>query len=610
MTVRVGPRLLRAAVALASFALAWALAEGCAFLALRDAPVEPPEDGLFALEPDARLGYRPVADHEHTAVKKKADGGSCYRATYRTDSFHRRTVGVPDRPGRPHLLLFGCSVTMGEGLEDEDTVAYALSDELPDVNVANYAVHGWGPPEALALLRSGELPAQVPSHRGSAVYVLIPAHVPRTIGDTRTPWLFDSPYFAQAADGGVTGGAPLPAMRPWRTALQRAFVLAKSHSWLLTATGAEIPLRHDERDWELTASVLAAARDSYRSQFDGEFAVAFHPTWDLSAPGNREARDRLRALLEARGVPVLDHAREGSSPDDVIDRDCDWHPSGALNRAFAADLGRDLVRLAPAATLPPPGVLVLAYHRISADDSGADAETVPLARFEEQMQDLRAGGWNVLTLDAMLDAKPGDPALARSVALTFDDGWKSQALALPVLRRLGFPASFAIFPGSGLGWDYFEWPDVESISADPLFDVVSHSLTHPWDRKENLVTWSEGRSASHGPKDADAEIFESKRMLEERLHEPVHFFAWPRGWYDDRLVARGMEAGYRGLLTIDPGTNAPGDDPRRLKRVMVDGRCSLGQFREILALHHYPWCSPQEGPLGHLPSPFLGVPRN
>jgi peptidoglycan/xylan/chitin deacetylase (PgdA/CDA1 family) len=607
MTRRRALPLLRMLLPATSLVLAWGLAELAAWMVLPVAAPEPSEEGLYAVEDDPALGYRLMANHEHVAVKKKVDGSACYRATYRTDAFHRRDVGVRARPGRPHLLLFGCSVTMGEGLDDGDTLAHALAEALPDVNVVNYAVHGWGPPHALAKLESGRLPEEVQSPRGSAVYVLIPAHVSRTIGDTRTPWLFDSPHYRIAADGSVTGGDSLRRSRPWRTAIQEGFLAAKRHSWLLTGLKAELPLRHGEADWALTASVLATARERYRAQFEGEFFVAFHPTWDLAVAGNREVRDRLRALLEERGVPVLDHAKEGSSPGEVIDPDCDWHPTGALNRAFADSLADDLLRRAPAATLPPPGTLVLVYHRVGAAPDAADAETVSLARFEEQMRELRDRGYRTLGLSEML-ARVGDrsgkvdPA-EKTVVLTMDDGWKSQSLALPLLRSLGMRASFAIFPGSGLGWDYFEWPDVEAISSDPLFEVFSHSMTHPWDRRENLVTWIDGRSAIHGAADADRELFESKRVLEERLREPVEFFAWPRGWYNDALVARATAAGYRGLLTIEPGTNAAGDEPRFLKRVMVDGRCGLQQFREILDFHRYPACSPEHEALEHGSTP-------
>jgi peptidoglycan/xylan/chitin deacetylase (PgdA/CDA1 family) len=253
--------------------------------------------------------------------------------------------------------------------------------------------------------------------------------------------------------------------------------------------------------------------------------------------------------------------------------------------------------------MPPPGTLVLCYHRFTTDPSQRNGETVSVADFEKQMTELVRRHYRTITLSEMERVMRGqNPVAGKTVVITLDDGWKSQDLALAVLRRHEMNASFAIFPGSGLGNDYYEWANVEALAADPLFEVFSHSMTHPWARDENLVTWIDGTSSKHGPGDVDLELFESRRLLEEHITRPVEYFAWPRGWYNEKLIEKAGTAGYRGLLTIEPGTNAPGDDPRYMKRLMVDGRCTLQQFGDILDHHRYPGCSP-DGPLGHRPWP-------
>ena len=596
-------------ILLVSLVVAWGAAEGVAWISGRGADGAPPlpgaDDALYAVEKDPIYGYQLLPAHEHTAVKPNPNGGACYRAVYHTDQFRRRSVGVAPRFGRPHLLFFGCSVTFGEGLNDYDTLQYKLAEQLPDVDVYNYAVNGWGPTHALAKLRSGELKRQVPAHSGSAAYIIIPSHVSRVIGDTRAFWLFDAPYYFWGPDGALTGGLPLRQVRPWRTNFYEALLAAKRHSWLLPALHVDWPPWHSDSDVQLTAAVLAAARQSYREQFDGEFFVALHPGWDMGAPAQRDLHDKLTRFLQERGVPVLDYTGNTESTADVINPECDWHPNGQLNQRLATRLADDLLKRAPAETMPPAGVLVLVYHRISADPLAGDAETVSVAKFEEQMQELARRGYQTISLAELHQIMLGKSVAAnKRVLITFDDGWKSQSLALPVLRRLGFKAAFAIFPGKGLGWDYFEWPDIEAIAADPLFEIFSHSMSHPWNRQENLVSWIDGKSASHGASAADFELVESKRLLEEHLKKPVEDFAWPCGWYNERLIERGSAAGYQGLLTTEPGTNSAGDDPRRIKRVMVDGRCSPEQFRDILEHHRYPSCA-ETGPLEHRSSPYL-----
>jgi peptidoglycan/xylan/chitin deacetylase (PgdA/CDA1 family) len=590
---------------LAGLVVAWGAAEGIAWISTRGAQLPPGSDeGLYAVERDPLYGYQLLANNGHTALKLQPNGDPCYRAVYHTDQFRRRTVGTAPRPGRPHLLLFGCSVTFGEGLNDYDTLQYQLAEQLPDVEVYNYAVSGWGPSHALAKLRSGELKREVPAHAGSAVYVVIPAHVSRVIVDTRSYWLFDAPDYYWGPDGAVTGGLPFRQMHPWRTRFYEALLAAKRHSWLLPALHVDWPLRLSDTDVRLTAAVLAAARQSYRQQFDGEFFVVLHPSWDLGASRLRDLHEKLTRFLKERGVPVLDYASDNQSASDVINPDCDWHPNGRLNQRLAARLANDLLERAPARTMPPAGTLVLVYHRISADPSAGNPETVSVPNFEEQMQELSRRGYRTISLAELHQIMSGNSVAAnKTVLLTFDDGWKSQSLALPILRRLGFKASFAIFPGKGLGWDYFEWSDIEAIDTDPLFEIFSHSLTHPWARGENLVTWSDGKSATHGASDVDIELVESKRLLEKHLKRPIEDFAWPSGWYNKQLIERASAAGYKGLLTIEPGTNSTGDDPRRIKRVMVDGLCSLEQFRDILEHHRYPSCS-EAGPLEHRRSPY------
>ena len=347
--------LTNGALLLMGLAAAWGVGEGIALISGLGANAAPPpagaEKGLYAIESDPVYGYQLLAGTEYTAVKKRPNGEPCYRAVYRTDQFRRRIVGTAPRPNRPHLLLFGCSVTFGEGLNDADTMQYKLAEQLPDVDVYDYAVSGWGPSHALVKLRSGELQRQVPSHSGSAVYILIAAHVSRVIGDSRAFWLFGSPYYYLDAQGVVSGGQPFRQVRPWRTGFNDAWITAKRHSWLLPALGLDWPLWYSDAYVQLTAGVLAAARQSYREQFDGEFFVLLHPNFYLGLRGQRDLRQRLTRALTERGVPVLDYTAKKSAAD-VINPACDWHPNGRFNQRLAVKLADDWLNRVPTKTMP------------------------------------------------------------------------------------------------------------------------------------------------------------------------------------------------------------------------------------------------------------------
>ncbi|HOY65474.1 MAG TPA: polysaccharide deacetylase family protein [Candidatus Ozemobacteraceae bacterium] len=86
-------------------------------------------------------------------------------------------------------------------------------------------------------------------------------------------------------------------------------------------------------------------------------------------------------------------------------------------------------------------VPVLYYHRVGAPDP--IHLSVPTALFDAQMSFLARHGWKTLTMRELVGHVTGTaPAPDRSVAITFDDGFRDNLTeALPVLRRLGFRAT-------------------------------------------------------------------------------------------------------------------------------------------------------------------------
>lgn len=76
-----------------------------------------------------------------------------------------------------------------------------------------------------------------------------------------------------------------------------------------------------------------------------------------------------------------------------------------------------------------------------------------------------------------------------------------------------------------------------------------------------------------GPAEQRAEIEGSRDAIARELGEAPRSFAYPFGreWDFDEHAARAVvEAGYTSSTTTHPGTNRPGADMARLKRVMID----------------------------------------
>jgi len=248
---------------------------------------------------------------------------------------------------------------------------------------------------------------------------------------------------------------------------------------------------------------------------------------------------------------------------------------------------------------------ILVYHQLRAgtgDPPDGDI-VISIERFEAQMRYLHEQGYRALSMDEVMSFLGGRPFPQKLVAIHFDDGWKSSQQAVPVLERYGLRATFWIIAGTGIGDPHMDWEEIGALSRHPGMELYSHSMSHPWRDGDTLVDWVDGRTPGKGVDDARRELAESRRVLEQKLARPIPYLAWPRGAYNETLVRLASQAGYTALLTIDDGLNRPGDDPLRIKRVMVDGRCGDAVFRQVLmdgVFRRCPLEVPQSQPI---PSP-------
>lgn len=187
---------------------------------------------------------------------------------------------------------------------------------------------------------------------------------------------------------------------------------------------------------------------------------------------------------------------------------------------------------------------VLCYHTVDPDWRSPLAVTPE--RFEEQCRWL-ARHRTVVDLPTALRLMDRRGRLPRgTVALTFDDGFTGvRDHALPILRRFGLPATVfvvadTLLPGRG-PVDWVDTPpawELETLAAEELEElersgvqVASHSLSH--------LTLTE-----LDPTACEEDLRDSRRVLEELLHRPVPYLAYPRGRHDGRVRSAAERAGY------------------------------------------------------------------
>jgi peptidoglycan/xylan/chitin deacetylase (PgdA/CDA1 family) len=248
-------------------------------------------------------------------------------------------------------------------------------------------------------------------------------------------------------------------------------------------------------------------------------------------------------------------------------------------------------------------VPVLIYHEIVTDGRQPRETVIARERFKEQMRYLAEHGYTTLSISQLIGFMRGEMIVPeRSILLTFDDGWKSTLNALQILNELRFKALFWIITGTRSRQGYLDWSQIGEIARNPRFEIGSHTVSHPWDPLDNLVTWADGKTPGKGTAEILAELRESKETLQRRLKHRISYLAWPMGWYNDTLVDLAKATGYAAILTTDEGTNRRGGDVWRIKRLFIDGACPLSTFRRVLREGRYFACQTEPEPTrGHSP---------
>jgi peptidoglycan/xylan/chitin deacetylase (PgdA/CDA1 family) len=246
---------------------------------------------------------------------------------------------------------------------------------------------------------------------------------------------------------------------------------------------------------------------------------------------------------------------------------------------------------------------VLMYHKVN--DRPENPISVPIGLFDEQMSVLRELGYQVISLEDVLDHVAGiTPLPPGAVLITFDDGYRDiLENALPVLRRHGYPA--VIFVPIGYLDDARPLPHEEHLAADGLINA-----TLSWDELPELEAGGirvESHGISHRPladldvDEAAREITLSKLRLEERLGRPVRAFAYVKGseaHYRPVHLSLLKQAGYEIAFTSVSGGNRAEMDPLRLHRYNIEpyahrtfelvlaGACDLIGVKDTVAGTH------------------------
>lgn len=226
--------------------------------------------------------------------------------------------------------------------------------------------------------------------------------------------------------------------------------------------------------------------------------------------------------------------------------------------------------------IPDDGIRVsiIGYHDI-AENLPETAMRMHASKFRKQMEAIRQLGLPVITLEQFTAWKKiGTPIPAKSVLITFDDGWKSTYTdAFPILKEFGYP--FTVFL-------YKDYVDIggKSMSTAMIQEMLahgasigSHSVTHPFPitvkkyRKKGPVAYNIFLRKEMG---------ESKTYLESKFPAKVTTYAYPGGFYTDEMLTLGDAFHYDFMFTV-----LPGKIKRSLRNETLPRNIILGNYDKI-----------------------------
>jgi peptidoglycan/xylan/chitin deacetylase (PgdA/CDA1 family) len=205
------------------------------------------------------------------------------------------------------------------------------------------------------------------------------------------------------------------------------------------------------------------------------------------------------------------------------------------------------------------------YHYLSKPPAGAETLRRDLSvspeNFESHLAYLRQAGYETISLaELAASITEGVPLPEKPIIITFDDGYRDQYdNAFPLLKEYGYTATFFIFtqPIDTYNVDYLTWEMVIEMHQAGM-EFGGHSYRHPDLRN----------------RDVDFLVYEivgSKEAIEERIGEPVHFFAYPSGHYDDLTIKVLESANFWGAVTTQWGSLHALANRFELPRIRVQG---------------------------------------
>ena len=204
-------------------------------------------------------------------------------------------------------------------------------------------------------------------------------------------------------------------------------------------------------------------------------------------------------------------------------------------------------------------VPIMMYHNVE-NTHYNEGNWITPENFERHMIYLQEHGYHIISLDELVSAIKENKRLAKkTVVITFDDGFENNYTnAYFILKKYGLTATMFVPSDLVNTKGRLSWHDLKEM-VDNGIDIGSHGRVGDY-----LPSFSQIRQKD--------EIFESKRILEEKLGIKVNYFAYPIGGFTPKIKKMLIAAGYKGACTTNRGFDKKNKDVFELNRIKFSNK--------------------------------------
>ena len=163
------------------------------------------------------------------------------------------------------------------------------------------------------------------------------------------------------------------------------------------------------------------------------------------------------------------------------------------------------------------GTAILMFHHVAESRPNGVSSSCfcSIKEFEQLIKKNNSEKHIVSISDLCSDLEAGHIP-CNKIVYTFDDVPSDVFnYAIPILRQYSAPFTLYISIDLIDKEGYLSREQLEELSKDPLCTIGSHTISHCMMKKKNI--------------DLHKEVYESKNILEEMLHQDIEHFAYPYG---------------------------------------------------------------------------------